>query len=217
MAHPSPCCCQVQCVQWPQSHTIQAALKPRRLLHLLSEDYPSEDHPNFQKCVTEEEFVFGPEQLSRFIAYDTSKKLREKIRRSHSKRGEKAKIIDLIIKSYNIKQGDRSVLTYSNELRDIHTELDYCHPQSTDPVARAREDTNHLCQLLQGLRSEFEMVRSQLFNREEEPTFDEAVTKLIQEESRLQALKGTVEGNAYITRGPRYPGPTQASQGPYLM
>ena len=59
------------------------------------------------------------------------------------------------------------------------------------------------------------MVRSQLFNREEEPTFDEAVTKLIQEESRIQALKGTVEDNAYITTGPRYPGPAQASQGSY--
>ena len=150
-----------------------------------------------------------------FISYDTSKKLWEAIRGSHSKRGDKAKIIDLIIKSYNIKQGDRSVLTYSNELRDIHTELDYCHPQSTDPVARAREDTNCLCQLLQVLRPEFEMVRSQLFNREEEPTFDEAVTKLIQEESRIQALKGTVEDNAYITTGPRYPGPAQASQGSY--
>ena len=90
--------------------TIQAALKPRRLLHLLSEDCPSEDHLNFQKWVTEEEFVFGwllesigPEQLSRFISYDTSKKLWEAIRKSHSKKGDKTKIIDMIIKSYNIK------------------------------------------------------------------------------------------------------------------
>ena len=95
--------------------TIQAALKPRRLLHLLSEDCPSEDHPNFQKLVTEEEFIFGwllesvgPKQLSRFILYDTSKKIWEVIRRSHSKRGDKAKIIDLTIKSYNIKHGDRN-------------------------------------------------------------------------------------------------------------
>ena len=188
--------------------TVQAALKPRQLIHHLSEDCPSEDHQNFQKWVMEEEFVFAwlldsiaPEQMARLIAYDTSKKVWEAIRRSHSKRGDKARIIDLIIKSYTLKQGDGDILIYSNKLRDIHTELDHCYPQSTDSVARAREATNRLCQLLQGLRPEFEMVRSQLYNREEEPTFDEAVTKLMQEESRLQVLKGAIEGNAYFTKG----------------
>ena len=151
--------------------------------------------------------------MARFISYDTSKKLWEAIKRSHYKRGDKAKIIDLIIKSYTLKQGDRDILKYSNELRDIHTELDHCYPQSTDSVTRAREDTNRLCQLLQGLRPEFEMIRSQLCNREEEPTFDIAVTKLMQEESRLQALKGEIEGNAYITKGQRNYGQTQ---GQYL-
>ena len=188
--------------------TIQAALKPRKLLHHLNEDCPSEDHPNFQKWVMEEEFVFAwlsdsiaPEQVARLISYDTSRKLWEAIKRSHSKQGDKAKIIDLIIKSYTLKQEDGDILTYSNKLRDIHTELDHCYPQSTDLIARAREATNRLCQLLQGLRPEFEMLRSQLYNREEEPTFDKAVTKLMQEESRLQTLKGAIEGNAYFTKG----------------
>ena len=192
--------------------TILAALKPRKLIHHLSEDCPSEDHHNFQRWVMEEEFVFtwlldsiAPEQMTRFISCDTSKKLWEAIKRSHSKRGDKAKIIDLIIKSYTLKQGDRDILTFSNELRDIHIELDHCYPQSMDPVARAREATNRLCQLLQGLRPEFEMVRSQLYNSEEEPTFDESVTKLMQEESRLQALKGAIESNAYFTKGQRNP------------
>ena len=99
--------------------TIQAALKPRQLIHHLSEDYPSEDHPNFQNWVMEEEFVFAwlldliaPEQMARLISYDTSKKLWEAIKRSHSKRGDKARIIDLIIKSYTLKQGDGDILTY---------------------------------------------------------------------------------------------------------
>ena len=33
------------------------------------------------------------------------------------------------------------------------------------------------------------------------PTFDEAITKVMQEESRLQALKGTIEGTAYVMKG----------------
>ena len=139
--------------------------------------------------------------MARYASYDTSKQLWEAFRRSHSKRGNKAKIIDLIIKSYTLKQGEKDVLTYSNELRDIHTELDHCYPISTDLIARAREATNRLCQFLQGLRPEFEIIRSQLFNRDEEPTFDEVVTKVMQEESRLQALKGVVEGHAYMAKG----------------
>ena len=196
--------------------TIQAALKPRKLIHHLSEDCPLEDHHNFQKWVMEVEFVFAwlldsiaPKQVACLISYDTSRKLWEAIKRSHSKQGDKAKIIDMIIKSYTLKQEDGDILTYSNKLRDIRTELDHCYPQSTDLVARAREATNRLCQLLKGLRPEFEMVRSQLYNREEEPTFDEAVTKLMQEESRLQALKGAIEGNAYFTKGQRNTGQLQ--------
>ena len=140
-------------------------------------------HPKIIKTFRNGLDSIAPEQMARLISYDTSKKVWEAIRRSHSKRGDKARIIDLIIKSYTLKQGDGDILIYSNKLRDIHTELDHCYPQSTDSVARAREATNRLCQLLQGLRPEFEMVRSQLYNREEEPTFDEAVTKIMQEES----------------------------------
>ena len=197
--------------------TIQAALKPRKLIHHLQENCPTEDDPNYQRWVMEEEFVFAwlldsisPEYMASFISYDTAKGLWEAIRRSYSKKGNKAKIIDLISRSYNLKQGEKDILTYSNELRTIHAELDHCYQQSSDPTARTREATNRLCQLLQGLRLDFETVRSQLYNRDEEPTFDEAVSKLIQEESRLQALKGEVEGSAYITKGFKYSGQNQS-------
>ena len=146
---------------------IQTALKPRKLINHLSENAPPEHHSDFQKWIMEEEFVFAwlldsiaPEQMAQYASYDTSRQLLEAITRSHSKRGNKVKIIDLIIKSYTVKQGEKDVLTYSNELRDIHTELDHCYPQSTDPVARTREATNRLCQFFQGLSLEFEIVRS---------------------------------------------------------
>ena len=190
--------------------TIQAASKPRKLIYHLSEESPPEQHTDFQKWVMEE-FVFAwlldsiaPEQMARYASYDTSKQLWEAIKRNHSKRGNKAKIIDLIIKSYTLKQGEKDILIYCNELRDIHTKLDHCYPIS-------REATNRLCQFLQGLRPEFEIVRSQLFNRDEEPTFDEAVTKVMQEESRLQALKGVIEGHAYVTKGKSDSGQIQIS------
>ena len=186
---------------------IEAALKPRKLIHHLTEEGPTEDHPNFQKWTMEEEFVFAwlldsiaPEQMPKYISYDNSKKLWDAIRRSHSKKGDKTRIIGLIIKSYTLKQGEKDVLTYSNELREIYNELDHCYPLSTDPMARTREATNRVCLFLQGLRPEFEIARSQLFNRDEEPTFDEAVMKVIQEESRLKALQGAIEGTAYLMK-----------------
>ena len=194
---------------------IQAALKPWKLIQHLHEDSPSEDSPIFQRWVVGEEVIFAwlldsiaPEQLSMFISYDTSRGLWEAIRRSHSKLGDKARINDLLTRSYSLKQGDKDILTYSNELRAIHTELDYCWPQSTKHVARAQTATSRLCQLLHGLRPEFKFIRSQLFN-EVEPSFDEAVSKLLQEESRLQLQKGPIEGTAYAAHGYRPPAPSQ--------
>ena len=188
--------------------TVQAALKPRKLIHHLTENCPPESSPRFMHWVIGEELVFAwlldslaPEQNARYITYDTSRKLWEAVRRDHSKGEDRMKIINLYIKSFSLQQGEKDVLTYSNELRDIFNDLDHCRPPSTDPRARAYEATNRLCQFLQGLRPEFELVRSQLYNREEEPTFDQAVSKVMQEESRLNSLKGVVEGTAYVSKG----------------
>ena len=187
---------------------IRAVLKLRKLLSHLTDDCPPEDDPNFMRWIQEEEIVFAwlldslsPEQNARYVMYDTSKLLWEAISRNHSKRDDRQKIIDLYIKSFTLQQGDRDVLTYSNELRAVFNDLDHCRPPSTNSVARAYEATNRLCQFLQGLRPEFELIRSQLYNREIEPTFDQAVSKVMQEESRLHSLRGVIESTAYATKG----------------
>ena len=143
----------------------------------------------------------SPEQNARYVTYDTSKLLWEGISRNHSKRYDRQKIIDLYIKSFTLQQGDRDVLTYSNEPRAVFNDLDHCRHPSTDSVARAYEATNRLCQFLQGLRPEFELIKSQLYNREIEPTFDQAVSKVMQEESRLHSLRGVIESTAYAAKG----------------
>ena len=186
---------------------VQAVLKPQKLFYHLSEDSPLEDDPNFMRWIQEEEIVFAwlldslsPEQNARYVTYDTSRLLWEAISRNHWKRDDRQKIIDLYVKSFTLQQGDRDVLTYSNELRAVFNDLDHCRPPSTDPVARAYEATNRLCQFLQGLRPEFELIRSQLYNREVEPTFDQAVSKVMQEESRLNSLRGVIESTAYVAK-----------------
>ena len=59
---------------------------------------------------------------------------------------------------------------------------------------------------LQGLRPEFEIIRSQLFNREVEPTFDEVVSKVKGEESHLKTLQNHIESSAFLTKGPKNSG-----------
>ena len=86
--------------------TIQAALKPRKLIHHLQENCPTEDDLNYQKWVMEEEFIFtwlldsiSPE----YWRVSSPMILLRAIRKSHSKKGNKAKIVDLISRSYNLK------------------------------------------------------------------------------------------------------------------
>ena len=134
------------------------------------------------------------------MAYETAKGLWDAIRISYSKAGDKSRIVDLISRSYELRQGDKDILTHSSELRDIHTELDHCWPGSTDLVARAQAATLRLCQLLFSLRPEFEVIRSQLYNQEIEPTFEEVVTKLLTEESRLQRVKNSAEHSSYAAK-----------------
>ena len=147
------------------------------------------------------------------MAYETAKGLWDAIRISHSKAGDKSRIFDLILRSYELRQGDKDILMHSSEPRDIHTELDHCWPGSTDPVARAQAATLRLCQLLLSLRPEFEVIRSQLYNREIEPTFEEAVTKLLTEESRLQRAKGSVEHSSYAAKTYRSTAPCDPPRG----
>ena len=128
---------------------VRAVLKPRKLFSHMTEDCPQEDDPNFMRWIQEEEIVFAwlidslsLEQSARYVTYDTSKLLWEAISRNHSKRDDRQKIIDLYIKSFTLQQGDRDVLTYSNELEAVFNDLDHCRPPSTDSVARAYKATN---------------------------------------------------------------------------
>ena len=85
----------------------------------------------------------------------------------------------------------------------IYSGLDHCRPLVHNSVEREYTLMDRVYQLLQGLRSEFESIRSQLCNRENPISFDDTVSQLIGEESRLQDIKGSGEGAAYVTRNPR--------------
>ena len=89
-----------------------------------------------------------------------------------------------------LQQGERSIITYANELSSIVGELDHYRLPIHSSGGRDYILMGRVYKLLHGLRHEFEGIRSQLFNRETSLTFDDAVSQLLNEESRLQDMKG---------------------------
>ena len=84
MAHPSSSYGECNVFNWNniilREKTVQAALRPRKLIQDLSKEGPSEYHLNIQRWLVEEEFVFAwlldsiaLEHMSWYASYDTSK------------------------------------------------------------------------------------------------------------------------------------------------
>ena len=89
------------------------------------------------------------------------------------------------------------MLAYGNELSALYSELDHYRPLAHDSVDREYILTDRVYCLLTGLRPEFENIRSQLCHREDPLSFEDSISQLLNEESRLQEMKGSSEGSAY--------------------
>ena len=71
---------------------------------------------------------------------------------------------------------------------------------------------DRVCRLLEGLRSEFEGIRSQPLSREAPLSFDDTITQLLSKESRLQEQKGVSECSVFAITDQRSIRPTQNGQ-----
>ena len=69
-----------------------------------------------------------PGLASRFIEYEMVKEIWEATQKYHSKKNDRAKIAQLVNREAAPQQGDSSVLTYSDKLRGIYSELDHYRP-----------------------------------------------------------------------------------------
>ena len=108
------------------------------------------------------------------------------------------KISQLATRAVTLQQGEKSVLTYANELSDINSELDHYRPPDLELADMEYGLMDRVYKLLQGLQPEFEGFRSQLFDREHSLLFDNAVSQLLSDESQLQDMKGGGERSACI-------------------
>ena len=137
------------------------------------------------------------ELANRFIEYETAKEIWDAAHKYHSKKNDRAKITQSAIRVGSLQQGDKSLLAYANELSAIYSELDHYRPPAHDSVDREYILTDRVYRLLTGLRPEFENIRSQSCHRESPLSFEDAISQLIGEESRLQEMKGGSESSAY--------------------
>ena len=122
---------------------MERTLKPRKLEGHLINSSPNEDAAQYFKWLEEEEILITwiidsmkPEVCDRFIDYASVKEIWEAIIRLYSKLEDESRMADLNRKSIELRQEQRGVLEYSNELAAIWNEIDFYRPLPTDPTRR---------------------------------------------------------------------------------
>ena len=154
----------------------------------------------------------SPSVKGEFLALDSAKNVWEAVLDSHSKKHNIATLYELVHRASNLRQGDRLVLDYSNELTALWAEIDHYMPP--DPTSVDRQYTLQLrvFKFLMGLNPEYEQLRAQLIHQET-LSFKDALRSVRLEEARLQqahpvALQPVAPASAmalqpaYTTRGP---------------
>ena len=85
------------------------------------------------------------------------------------------------------------MLAYANDLSAIYSELDHAGPPARDSVGREYTLIGRVYRLLIRQRPEFEKIISQLCHGENPLSFEDAISQLLSEESRIQEMKGSSE------------------------
>ena len=123
------------------THYIQAILRPQNMIDHLTECSPPSTDPNFKRWIVEEGTLYvwildsmTTELANQFIEYKTVKDIWAAVYKYHSKKNDQSKIAQLVSRSCALQHGERSVLTYTNELSDIYRELDHYRPLAHNSV-----------------------------------------------------------------------------------
>nr|CAD1829166.1 unnamed protein product [Ananas comosus var. bracteatus] len=116
-----------------------------------------------------------------------------------------------IARSYQLKQkiahfrkGDKTFNEYLGTLRGMWQELSYYVPSSTDPkVIRKRIEQDQIFEMLAGLDSDHEAIRSQILMQSELPFLNDVCALLQREEKRRAVMKpteqSTMEHSAFFS------------------
>jgi transposase InsO family protein/uncharacterized membrane protein YgcG len=122
--------------------------------------------------------------------------------RRYSGKGNLMLMSQIEDKIYAVRQGDKSVTVYANELQRLWAELDECDPLEL-PHAESMElatnwiERRRVMQFLKGLSTCFESRHANLLHLPKLASLDEAIDAMSQEEVRLQLKRGNGNESAY--------------------
>ena len=105
-------------------------------------------------------------------------------------------------KIHAVRQGDRSVLVYVNELQHLWADLDQCDPleiphAESMELARKWVERRRVVQFLKGLDQAFESRHAAILHQKRLMSLDEAIVVMSQEEVHLQSRRGDGNDSAY--------------------
>ena len=185
---------------------VDQALSPRSLLPHLTQDAPLPTDPRFKRWIVEEQTVrswlldsMSTDYFQKFIEYKTAKGIWEAVHKFYSKKNDSSKISALVSRANSLQQGDKSVMEYANELSSIYNELNFYRPPQYSTLQWEYTVQDRIYHLLEGLRPEFEGLRSQLYNSGISNSFDDIVAAVVREEGRLQQMKVNPESSAFFS------------------
>jgi len=127
----------------------------------------------------------------------------------YSRKGNVMVMMEIQSKADAVKQAGRSVEQYASELQYLWGELDHYaplsmrDPQDAHDVQKWVED-RRVTQFLKNLDPEFESRRVAFCHQDSLPTMEEAVSAMVNEESRLRVMSNNNPvKSAYVTLGER--------------
>jgi len=127
----------------------------------------------------------------------------------YSRKGNVMVMMEIQSKADAVKQAGRSVEQYASELQYLWGELDHYaplsmrDPQDAQDVQKWVED-RRVTQFFKNLDPEFESRRAAFCHQDSLPTMEEAVSAMVNEESRLRVMSNNNPvKSAYVTLGKR--------------
>ncbi|KAI9185155.1 hypothetical protein LWI28_004796 [Acer negundo] len=130
-----------------------------------------------------------PNQMKRFIRYDTANQVWDAIKKTYSDGSDEAKIYDLHKRSFTMKQNGASIANYYSELTEIFQELDQLNPSnmkhpSDIEIRREEIDRLQVYIFLAGLENNFDQIRGEILRMKPKLELEAAYAHIKRESNR---------------------------------
>ncbi|XP_075514618.1 uncharacterized protein LOC142549521 [Primulina tabacum] len=135
-----------------------------------------------------------------YMFMKTAKDVWDSVKETYSDSENSSQIFELKAKLWNLKQGDREVTIYYNEMAALWQELDQHYDDvwaSKDDYARQkkREENDRVYMFLAGMNQNLDEVKGRILGRKPLPSIREVFSEIRQEESRKKVMHSQAENN----------------------